>query len=159
MKKSTINVTSFLLMAIAAAFFVSRPAVALADGHAYVGESKCEDCHDSQHEKLAIIGPDGTKSDPVSVWMKDPHHSAFDSLTSDWGKLASQKASVADPQADGSMCLTCHAPARAATIRRTRARECHAKRVMALRRTMCRETNTARLAMIRRRCRRQWRSV
>lgn len=84
--------------------------VALAgDGHGYVGESKCEDCHDSGHEALNIIGPNGTKSDPVTIWQADPHHSAFDHLTNDWGKQAAKKAGVDDPQADGSMCLHCHA--------------------------------------------------
>ncbi len=109
MKRPTSSLAAFFLIAVATAFFVSMPAVVSADGHAYVGESKCEDCHDAQHEKLDIIGPGGTKSDPVTVWMKDPHHKAFDSLTSDWGKQAAQKASVADPQADGAMCLNCHA--------------------------------------------------
>ena len=109
MKRPKSNLTAFLLMALAAGLFVSTPVAMAAGGHAYVGESKCEDCHDSQHEKLDIIGPDGTKSDPVSVWMKDPHHKAFDSLTSDWGKQAAQKASVTDPQAEGAMCLNCHA--------------------------------------------------
>lgn len=80
-----------------------------AAGHAYVGESKCEDCHDSKHEALNTIGPKGSKADPISVWQEDPHHRAFDALTSDWGKQAAAKAKVSDPQAEGSMCLGCHA--------------------------------------------------
>jgi hypothetical protein len=88
---------------------VSMPRPALADGHGYTGESKCEDCHDSKHEALDIKGPKGTKSDPVTVWQDDPHHKAFDALTSDWGKQAAAKAKVSDPQAADSMCLKCHA--------------------------------------------------
>jgi hypothetical protein len=87
---------------------LALPVVAI--GHDYVGESQCESCHDAEHEALRdqINGPKGLH-DPVSVWQQDPHHKAFDSLTSDWAKQAAQKASVSDPQADGSMCLKCHA--------------------------------------------------
>jgi formate-dependent nitrite reductase cytochrome c552 subunit len=83
--------------------------VALAGDHAYVGESKCEDCHDSGHEALNITGPNGAKTDPVTVWNADPHSKAFNNLTNAWGKQAATKAGVSDPQADGSMCLHCHA--------------------------------------------------
>ncbi len=82
---------------------------AYAADHGYVGESKCEDCHDAEHEALNIIGPKGTKTDPVTVWNADPHHKAFDNLTNEWGKQAAKKATVDDPQAEGSMCLKCHA--------------------------------------------------
>ncbi len=97
------------LAVLAFAFTVALPVAAIADSHAYVGESKCEDCHDSKHEPLNIIGPNGTKTDPISVWQDDPHHKAFDELTSDWGKQAAAKAKVSDPQASDSMCLKCHA--------------------------------------------------
>jgi len=77
--------------------------------HDYVGESACEDCHDSQHEALAnIIGPNGGKADPVSVWKQDPHHSAYTALSSPWGKQAASRVNLADPTADGAMCLKCH---------------------------------------------------
>src|SRR5579863_601943 len=82
----------------------------LARAHDYTGESKCEDCHDSKHEALKTIkGPDGNPTDPVTVWNQDPHKKAFDALTSDWGKQAAAKITVSDPQAEGSMCLRCHA--------------------------------------------------
>ena len=96
------------LIALAVGFGLSIPAYADGD-HAYVGESKCEDCHDSKHEALNVTGPTGSKTDPVTVWMQDPHHKAFESLTSDWGKTAAAKVKVDDPQAEGSMCLKCHA--------------------------------------------------
>jgi len=110
MERPTRNLATFLFMLLAAGFFVSRSAQVLAaDGHAYVGETKCEECHLAPHEKLDIKGPSGAKSDPVTVWKADPHHKSFDALTGDWGKQAAAKVSVADPQADGSMCLSCHA--------------------------------------------------
>ena len=79
--------------------------------HAFVGESTCENCHDSGHEALKdMVGPGGkTGVNPVDVWQNDPHHGAYDKLTSDWGKQAAAKAGVSDPQAEGSMCLNCHA--------------------------------------------------
>ena len=88
---------------------LSLPRAASADDHGYTGESKCEDCHDAKHEPLNIIGPKGTKTDPITVWQADPHHKASESLTSDWGKQAAANAKVSDPQAEGSMCLKCHA--------------------------------------------------
>ena len=85
--------------------------VLAAGGHPYTGESQCENCHDGKHEALKdIIGPDGQPgANPVHVWKQDPHSNAFNNLTDDWGKQASAKANVSDPQADGSMCLACHA--------------------------------------------------
>ena len=111
------NRLSISLVQVSAAFTLlvalGVPRLALAwppSTHAFVGESKCEDCHDAKHEALKdIIGPDGKAgANPVDVWQNDPHHKAFDGLTSDWGKQAAQKAGVSDPQADGSMCLNCH---------------------------------------------------
>ena len=111
MKKSTTNLPAFLLTALAAAFFVSTPAVVWA--HAYVGEGACEQCHDSTHEALqGIIGPQGTPSDPVTVWKADKHSHAFDKLVGTPRAVhAATVASIKDPadtQADGSMCLKCH---------------------------------------------------
>jgi hypothetical protein len=82
---------------------------AFAAGHAYVGESQCEDCHGPKEALKNIIGPSGQPTNPVAVWQQDPHHKSFESLTSDWGKQAASKAKVDDPQAEGSMCLKCHA--------------------------------------------------
>jgi hypothetical protein len=100
-------------VAFFAAFTWARAALAWPDStHAFVGESKCEDCHDSAHEalKAQMVGPNGQAgADPVSVWNEDAHHKAFDNLTSDWGKTAAAKVKVTDPQAAGSMCLGCHA--------------------------------------------------
>src|SRR5208337_1218170 len=97
-------------LAFVLTFGASRVALA-AGGHAYTGESKCEDCHDAKHEALKdIIGPNGQPgANPVHVWNQDPHSQAFNNLTDAWGKQASAKGNVSDPQADGSMCLTCHA--------------------------------------------------
>src|SRR5271156_3253050 len=66
----------------------ARPAYAQSS-HGYVGESQCENCHDSTHEALKnLIGPDGNPTDPVTVG----------------------KAHLAGgAQDDGSMCLKCHA--------------------------------------------------
>lgn len=80
----------------------------LAAAHDFVGESQCEDCHDMAHEALKINGANGLH-DPIAVWKQDPHHKAFDALTSDRGKQVAQSASVSDPQAADSMCLKCHA--------------------------------------------------
>jgi hypothetical protein len=97
-----------LLTAFATIAFLAFPVLATA--HDYVGESQCESCHDAEHEalKAQINGPNGLH-DPVSIWQQDPHHKAFDALTNDWGKQAAQKANVSDAQAEGSMCLKCHA--------------------------------------------------
>lgn len=92
----------------AAAFVLTLSAARSASAAGYVGESKCEDCHDSKHETLNITGPSGAKTDPVTVWQADPHHKAYEALTSDWGKQAAGKAKVSDAQAEGSMCLNCH---------------------------------------------------
>jgi Cytochrome c554 and c-prime len=112
MKKPTTNLSAFLIMALAAAFFVSKPAVAHA--HSYVGESTCEQCHDSTHEALTTIkGPDGNPSDPVTVWKADHHSQAYNNLVgSARAAHAASVAHIADPsttQNAGSMCLTCHA--------------------------------------------------
>jgi len=96
-------------VALTLALILASSRYVLAEGHGYVGESKCEDCHDAKHAALAVTDGDGKKTDPITVWQKDPHHKAFDSLTSDWGKEAAKKASVKDAQAEGSMCLKCHA--------------------------------------------------
>jgi hypothetical protein len=79
--------------------------------HAYVGESKCEDCHDSSHEALTnIIGPDGKPTDPVTVWKADKHSQAFNDLVNNPRAVKAAAAGhVTDAQADGSMCLKCHA--------------------------------------------------
>ncbi len=97
-------------MAIFAVLATSLTLSSIAAAHDYVGESKCEDCHDKTHEALHTIkGPKGEATDPVTVWQSDPHKQAFDKLTSPWGQQAAQKVHVADPQAEGSMCLKCHA--------------------------------------------------
>jgi Cytochrome c554 and c-prime len=105
--------SALAVFAFVAAFTWARAALAWPPStHAFVGESKCEDCHDSSHEalKAQMVGPNGqTGADPVTVWNQDTHHKAFDDLTSDWGKTAAAKVKVADPQAAGSMCLGCHA--------------------------------------------------
>jgi hypothetical protein len=83
---------------------------AFADGHAFVGESQCEDCHGAKEAAKNLIGPEGEPTNPVAVWQQDAHHTkANDALSNDWGKQAAKKANVSDPTAEGSMCLTCHA--------------------------------------------------
>lgn len=77
--------------------------------HAYVGESQCEDCHGPKEAAKNFMGPTGSPTNPVTVWQQDPHHKAFESMSNDWGKTAATKAKVADPTAEGSMCLKCHA--------------------------------------------------
>lgn len=89
----------------------ARPALAQSS-HAYVGESQCENCHDSTHEALKnLIGPDGNPTDPVTVWKADKHSQAFNRLVgNDAATAAVAKAHLAGgPQDDGSMCLKCHA--------------------------------------------------
>ena len=77
--------------------------------HAFVGESQCEDCHGDKEALKDIVGPNGqTGANPVAVWQNDPHHKAFENMSNDWGKQAAAKAKVADPAAEGSMCLKCH---------------------------------------------------
>lgn len=85
-RRAVLYVLPAALAVLAFTFTVSLPGVAAADSHAYVGESKCEDCHDSKHETLAITDGKGNKTDAITVWQNDPHHGAFDALTSDWGK-------------------------------------------------------------------------
>lgn len=114
MKKRSVWFRGVLAGLAASAFLLTHGArnVAWAAGnHAFTGESKCEDCHDAKHEALKdIIGPNGQPgANPVDVWNQDKHHDAFNNLTNDWGKQAAAKANVSDPQADGSMCLKCHA--------------------------------------------------
>jgi hypothetical protein len=103
------KVLSFVAVALLYSFTAAGFNPVFAAEHAYVGESKCEDCHDAKHEALAVTDAAGKKIDPITAWQKDPHHAASEALTSDWGKEAAKKASVADPQAEGSMCLKCHA--------------------------------------------------
>src|SRR5271155_4310246 len=90
----------------------ARPAYAQSS-HANVGESQCENCHDSTHEALKnLIGPDGNPTDPVTVWKADKHSQAFNNLVgNDRAVKAAAVAHMAagDTQNDGSMCLTCHA--------------------------------------------------
>src|SRR5215471_5802960 len=112
MKRGTVWFRGILAGLVASAFLLThgvRSAAWAAGDHDYTGESKCEDCHDAKHEALKdIIGPDGKPgANPVDVWNQDKHHDAFNNLTNDWGKQAAAKAN--DPQADGSMCLKCHA--------------------------------------------------
>jgi len=96
--------------AIAFSFSSSFTASAFAAGHAYVGESQCEDCHGPKEAAKNLIGPDGQPTNPVAVWLKDAHHTkSNDALSNDWGKQAAKKANVDDPTAEGSMCLKCHA--------------------------------------------------
>ena len=96
--------------AIFVALATSLTLSSIAAAHDYTGETKCEDCHDKTHEALHTIkGPKGEATDPITVWQNDPHRQAFDKLTSSWGQQAAQTVHVADPQAEGSMCLKCHA--------------------------------------------------
>jgi hypothetical protein len=83
---------------------------AFAAGHAFVGESQCEDCHGAKEAAKNYLGPDGQPTNPVAVWQNDTHHTkANAALTDDWGKQAAAKAKVADATAADSMCLKCHA--------------------------------------------------
>ena len=84
---------------------------AFAAGHAFVGESQCEDCHGDKEAAKNFVGPNGqTGANPVAVWKQDPHSTkANAALSNDWGKKAAAKANVSDPTAEGSMCLKCHA--------------------------------------------------
>ncbi len=83
---------------------------AFAAGHAFVGESQCEDCHGAKEAAKNFLGPDGQPTNPVAVWQNDTHHTkANAALTDDWGKQAAKKANVADATASDSMCLKCHA--------------------------------------------------
>ena len=113
MERSTSNIATLLSIVLAAAFFISAPARVLAAE--YVSESGCAECHYSSHEALKdIIGPDGKPgTDPVTVWKADKHSKAYDNLIgSDRATHAATVAHIADPQAtqaDGSMCLNCHA--------------------------------------------------
>ncbi len=96
--------------AIVLSFSSSFTTSAFAADHAFVGESKCEDCHAAKEAAKNLIGPDGQPTNPVAVWQKDTHHTkANDALSNDWGKQAATKANVSDPTAEGSMCLKCHA--------------------------------------------------
>jgi hypothetical protein len=112
MKKASRIRFGFLALAgaIELTFFFSLTGGAFADGHAYVGESQCEDCHGAKEAAKNLIGPDGQPTNPVAVWQQDAHHTkANDALSNDWGKRAATKANVGDPTAEGSMCLNCHA--------------------------------------------------
>jgi len=96
--------------AIGLSFSLSITNSACAAGHAYVGESQCEDCHGAKEAAKNFLGPDGQPTNPVAVWQQDAHHTkANDALSNDWGKQAATKANVSDPSAEGSMCLKCHA--------------------------------------------------
>jgi hypothetical protein len=96
--------------AIVISFSSSLTVSAFAADHSYVGESQCEDCHGAKEAAKNYIGPDGTPTNPAGVWQQDAHHTkANDALSNDWGKTAAAKAHVADPTAEGSMCLSCHA--------------------------------------------------
>ena len=97
--------------AFGAIYGLAAPRLAWAQ-HAYVGEAKCEECHDSSHEALTnLIGPDGKPTDPVTVWKADKHSQAFNRLVgNDRATAAVAKAHLSGgPQDDGSMCLKCHA--------------------------------------------------
>jgi hypothetical protein len=107
-----------LLIAVALGGFgiissLARPSPVYAQSsHAYVGEAKCEECHDASHEALTnIIGPAGKPTDPVTVWKADKHSQAFARLVgNDAATAAVAKAHLSGgPQDDGSMCLKCHA--------------------------------------------------
>src|SRR5271169_4530694 len=99
-----------LFGAIGLSFSLSFTNSACAAGHAYVGESQCEDCHGAKEAAKNLTGPDGQPTNPVAVWQQDAHHTkANDALSNDWGKQAATKANVSDPSAEGSMCLKCHA--------------------------------------------------
>jgi hypothetical protein len=108
---SRILIGSLALSAAIGLSFSSFIANANAAGHAFVGESQCEDCHAQKEALKNLVGPDGqTGVNPVDVWMKDTHHTkANAALTDDWGKQAAKKANVADPTSSDSMCLKCHA--------------------------------------------------
>lgn len=99
--------------AVGTMYSLAAPRLAHAQsGHAYVGEQKCEECHDSGHEALTnLIGPDGKPTDPVTVWKADKHSQAFNSLVgNDRATAAVAKAHLSGgSQDDGSMCLKCHA--------------------------------------------------
>jgi hypothetical protein len=107
---SRILLSSLALSAAVGLSFSSFIGNTYAAGHAFVGESQCEDCHGAKEAAKNLIGPDGTPTNPVAVWNQDPHHTkANEALGNDWGKAAAKKANVTDPTADGSMCLKCHA--------------------------------------------------
>ncbi len=99
-----------LVGAIGLSFSPTVTNCAFAAGHAYVGESQCDDCHGTKEAAKNFVGPDGQPTNPVTVWQQDPHHTkANDALSNDSGKQAAKKANLSDPTAEGSMCLKCHA--------------------------------------------------
>jgi len=96
--------------AIGLSFSSSFVTSAFAAGHAFVGESQCEDCHGPKEAAKNFIGPTGGPGNPAAIWQQDAHHTkANEALGNDWGKQAAKKANVSDPSAEGSMCLKCHA--------------------------------------------------
>jgi hypothetical protein len=98
-------------LALSGAIFLSSSLTtsAFAAGHAFVGESQCEDCHGAKEAAKNYLGPDGQPTNPVAVWQADTHHTkANAALTDDWGKQVAAKAKV-DVTAADAPCLKCHA--------------------------------------------------
>jgi hypothetical protein len=89
-----------LLLALCLAFATGLASTASAGDPQYVGAGKCKSCHAKE-----LMG------DQYGVWLKDPHHHAFETLTSEESLRIAQERGLAKAPHEADECLSCHVTA------------------------------------------------
>ena len=89
-----------LRLALCLAFVTGLASTASAREPQYVGAKKCKSCHGKE-----LMG------DQYSVWLKDPHHHAFETLKSEASLQIAQERGLTQPPHEADECLSCHVTA------------------------------------------------